>query len=69
MKKITIYLLSQKYEIEMEDRFLDYIRGDIEKINSSKSTKDLLNIILSSKYESYKNEKKMTKLLKKLEKF
>jgi hypothetical protein len=69
MKKITIYLLSQKYEIEMEDRFLDYIREDIERINSSKSTKDLLNIILSSKYESYKNEKKMTKLLKKLEKF
>ena len=69
MKKITIYLLSQKYEIEMEDRFLDYIREDIEKINSSKSTKDLLNIILSSKYESYKDEKKMTKLLKKLEKF
>ena len=53
----------------MEDRFLDYIREDIERINSSKSTKDLLNIILSSKYESYKNEKKMTKLLKKLEKF
>ena len=67
MKKIEIYFLSQKYEIEMEDEFFEYIKDDIFRLNHSKSIKDMLNILLSCKYEAYKNENKMKNLLKRLE--
>jgi len=66
MKKTKIYILSQTYEIEMEEDFYEYIKDDIEKI-SDLSVKELLNMILSCKYEAYQNDIKMTKLLKKFE--
>jgi hypothetical protein len=66
MKKIKISILSQVYEIEIEEEFYEYIKDDIEKINSL-SIKELLNLLLMCKYETYKNDIKMNKLLKKLE--
>ena len=68
MKKIKIYVLSQSYEIEIDNRFYEYIKNDIDKLNNSKSIKDLLNIMLFCKYEQYKNDIKMKKIIKKLEK-
>ena len=68
MKKIKIYLVGQKYEIELEDEFYEYIIDDINKLNNSNNQiKDLLNLMLASKLNLYKNELKMKKLLKKLE--
>ena len=67
MKKTKIYLLSQTYEIEMEEEFYEYIKDDIEKISSLKSLKELLNLLLMCKYETYKNDIKMNKIIKKLE--
>ena len=68
MKKIKIYLVGQKYEIELEDDFYEYIIDDINKLNNSDNQiRDLLNLMLSSKLELLKNELKMKKLLKKLE--
>jgi small-conductance mechanosensitive channel len=68
MKKIKIYLLNQKYEIELEDNFFEYLKDDIERLNRETTLKGLLNLMLSCKYESFQNEKKMTKLLQKIEK-
>jgi len=69
MKKIKIYLIGQKYEIELEDEFYEYILQDIQKLNNSKNQiKDLLNLLLSCKYENYENGIKMRNLLKKFEK-
>jgi len=68
MKKIKIEVYNQKYDIELEDGFYNYIKDDIIKLNNSKSIKELLNLMLSCKLQTYKNEKKMTKMLKKLEK-
>ena len=68
MKKVKIYLNAQKYEIEMEDDFYEYIIDDINKLNNSHNQiKDLLNLMLSSKLKLFQNEFKMKKLLKKLE--
>jgi hypothetical protein len=68
MKKIKLYLISQKYEIEIEDGFYEYIKNDINNLNNSDSQmKELLNIMLKFAYKSYKNEQKMNKLLKKLD--
>ena len=68
MKKIQIYLVGQKFEIEIEDGFYEFIKTDIININNSKTQiKDLLNLILKEKHLSYENDKKMKMLLKKLE--
>jgi hypothetical protein len=68
MKKIKLYLIGQKYEIEIEDGFFDYIKDDINNLNNSDSQmKELLNIMLKFSYKSYKNEQKMKKLLRKLD--
>jgi hypothetical protein len=69
MKKIKVYLIGQKFEIELEDEFYDYIQNDIMKLNnSSNQIKDILDLILSLEYKMYENEQKMTNLLKKFEK-
>ena len=68
MKKVKIYLVGQKYEIEMEDDFYEYIIDDINKLNNSDNQiKDLLNLMFASKLALSKNEQKMKKLLQKLE--
>ncbi len=68
MKKTKLYLLGQKYEIEMDDEFYKFIEKEIESLNNSQNqVKDLLNIMLSCKYKMYKKEKKIQKIIKKLE--
>ena len=69
MKKVKIYLIGQKFEIEIEDEFYEYIKDDIQKLNNSQNQiKDLLNLILKERYISYENDKKMKKIIKRLEK-
>jgi len=67
MKKIKIYLIGQKFEIEIEDEFYEYIKDDIQKLNNSQNQiKDLLNLILDSKYNLYENEQQLFVLLNKI---
>jgi hypothetical protein len=68
MKKLSLYISGQKIEIEIEEKFYKYIEKDIEKLNNSNSKfKEVLSLMLSFAYKNYKNELKMTKLIKKLE--
>ena len=68
MKKINLYLIGQKYEIEIEDGFFEYIKDDLNTLNNSDSqVKELLNVFLKFSYKSYKNEQKMNKILEKLD--
>jgi len=67
MKKIKIYLIGQKYEIELEDGFYEVIKDDIDMINNSDNqARDLLNLMLSNKYKLYKYEKKLKELSQKI---
>ena len=69
MKKIKVYLIGQKYEIELEEGFYEYIKNDISILNNSQNQiKDLLNLFLKEKYKTYENVEKMKNLLKKFEK-
>jgi len=68
MKKLSLYISGQKIEIEIEEKFYKYIEKDISKINNSNSHfKEVLTLMLSFAYKNYKNELKITKLIKKLE--
>ena len=67
MKKIKIYLIGQKYEIELEDGFYEAIKDDIDMLNNSENqVKDLLNLMLSNKYKLYKYENKLKELSQKI---
>ena len=67
MKNIKIYLIGQKFDIEVEDKFYEYIHNDIIKLNNSKNQiKDLLNLLLLSKNELFKIDKNLNSLLEKL---
>jgi len=67
MKKIKIYLIGQKYEIELEDEFYEYIEKDIQKLNNSQNQiKDLLNLLLKSEYDNYKCKSVVVGLLEKI---
>ena len=66
--KVKIEIYNQRFDIELEKKFYEYIKNDLDILHSSKSIKDLLNLMLSCKLKTYKNENKMTKMLKKLEK-
>ena len=67
MKKIKIYLIGQKYEIELEDDFYEFIKDDINMINNSDNqVRDLLNLMLSNKYKLYNYESKLIELSKKI---
>jgi negative regulator of replication initiation len=68
MRKVKLYLIGQKYEVEMEDEFYEYIKSDITKLmNSNSEVKDMLNILLKFSYKSYKSERQLNELLNKLE--
>ena len=68
MKKLKLYLIGQKYELELEDEFYEYVKEELKQLNNSQTQiKDLLNLFLEEKFITYKNDKKMKKLMKKLE--
>ena len=69
MKKLSLYISGQKIDIEIDDKFYKYIEKDISKFNNKNSTfKEILSLMLSFAYKNYKNELKMKKIIKKLEK-
>jgi len=68
MKKLKLYLIGQKYELELEDEFYEYVKEELKQLNNSQTQiKDLLNLFLKERFITYKNDKKMKKLMKKLE--
>jgi len=68
MKKIKIYLIGQKYELELDEKFYEYIRDDLNNLtNTQNQIKTLLNLFLKEKFITYENDKKMKNIIKKLE--
>ena len=68
MKKFDLQFGGRKYELEFEDKFYNYIVEDLEKINNSKNqVKDIIELMLSKSYKMYRNDKRIAKILKKLD--
>ena len=67
MKK-TVYLIGQKYELELEDGFFDFIKNKLDKLDTSDNqVKTLLNLFLSSEYELYEKNKSLKQMIEQLE--
>jgi len=66
MKKLTISLMGEKFELELEDEFFEFVKNDLVKLQHS-TPKELLFLILQKNKKEFEINKKLTNLLKKIE--
>ena len=66
MKKIFLSVLGEKFEIELEDEFFEFVKEDLLKIQHP-TPKELLFLILKNKKKVFETEKKINLIIKKLE--
>ena len=63
-KKITLYVLGEKFEISLENEFLEFVKADLLKLQNP-TPKDLLFFILEKNKKEYELLKKLEKAGKK----
>ena len=61
-KNITIYVMGEKFELSLEEEFLNYCRGDLLKLQNP-TPKDLLFFVLEKNKKEFEILKKMEKIL------
>jgi len=61
MKKISLTVMGEKFEITLEDDFFEFVKEDLVKLQNP-TPKDLLFLILEKNKKEYE-------ILKKIEKF
>ncbi len=66
MKKISLSVLGEKFEIELEDKFFDFVKDDILKLQNP-TPKELLFLFLKNKKELFETEKKISEIVQKIE--
>jgi hypothetical protein len=62
MKKISLTVLGEKFEISLEDEFFEYVKEDLIKLQNP-TPKELLFLILEKNKKEYELLKKVEKLL------
>jgi hypothetical protein len=65
MKKISISVLGEKFELELEEEFFEFVKDDLLKIQHP-TPKELLFLILKNKKEIFETGKKLEKMIIKL---
>jgi thymidylate kinase len=63
MKKISLKVMGEKFEIELEDEFFEYVKEDLIKLQNQ-TPKDILFLILEKNKKEYELLKKIEKILK-----
>ena len=66
MKKISLSVLGEKFEIELEDEFFDFVKDDILKLQNP-TPKELLFLFLKNKKELFETDKKISGIVQKIE--
>jgi len=67
MKKISLSVLGEKFEIELEDEFFEFVKDDLLKIQHP-TPKELLFLVLKNKKEVFETNHRLKKIIEKLEK-
>ena len=65
MKKISISVLGEKFELELEDEFFEFVKDDLLKLQNP-TPKDLLFLFLKMKKEMFETNKTINVLTQKL---
>ena len=67
MKKISLSVLGEKFEIELEDEFFDFVKDDLLKLQNP-TPKELLFLFLKNKKEHFEIKRNIKNVIEKLEK-
>lgn len=62
MKKISLKVMGEKFEINLEDEFFEYVKEDLIKLQNP-TPKDILFLILEKNKKEYELLKKIEKLI------
>ena len=65
MKKISISVMGEKFELEMEDEFFDFVKEDLQKIQNP-TPKELLFFVLEKNKREFEDMKRIKNLIKKI---
>lgn len=65
MKKISTFVLGEKFEIEIEDEFFEFIKDDLLKLQNP-TPKELLLLFLKNKKELFECYKRLEEIINKL---
>ncbi len=65
-KRLSISVMGEKFEIELEKEFFEFVKEDLIKIQNP-TPRELLFLILEKNKKEYTLNKELKKLLKKLE--
>jgi hypothetical protein len=66
MKKISVSILGEKFELELEDEFFNFIKDDLLKLQNP-TPKELLFLFLKNRKEIFERDAEIKKLIDKLE--
>ena len=66
MKKISISILGEKFELELEDEFFEFVKDDLLKLQNP-TPKEVLFLFLKNKKEIFTLNKEVKDILKHLE--
>ena len=68
MQKITLTIEGREYDITIEEKFAWYLQKELQKdFSANISVKELLQAYLRKCYECYQNQKKLDRLLERLQ--
>ena len=67
-KRISLSVMGEKFEIELEEDFFEFIRDDLLKIQNP-TPKELLFLILQKNKKEYEKDKEIKNIIDKLDKF
>jgi len=65
MKKIALSVMGEKFELELEEEFFEFVKEDLAKLQNP-TPKDLLYLVLEKNQKEYKTQKEIEKILNKI---
>ena len=68
MKKIALSVMGEKFELELEEEFFEFVKEDLAKLQNP-TPKDLLYLVLEKNQKEYKTQKEIEKIIKILKKY
>jgi hypothetical protein len=66
MKKISLSVLGEKFEIELEDEFFEFVKEDLLKLQNP-TPKELLFLFLKNKKKQFEINNELKKIISRLE--
>ncbi|GAB6045175.1 hypothetical protein JCM11957_07730 [Caminibacter profundus] len=67
MKKISVSIMGEKFELELEEEFFEFVKEDLVKLQNP-TPRELLFLVLEKNKKEFTTKKEIEKILKKINK-